>query len=530
MRDADVPCTITKVTPDGTTLTGDDVRASADGTRVVFETGASSIALVDTEADTVEVIASAREPAISADGTFIAYRDLDRVVYRRGFASGSLPLAISGDLTQSGDVGPSISGNGGFVAFRSLGHPDTDEGPAIWRWRVTGDLRTELFSTEDDDAFLSTPIISRENSTVTFTSDANISGGNPDRNLEVFRWSGSVVQVTVSNRDNRVQDINSQGDVFAINSQANWAGDNADGNTELFLFDLRDPPTQIEQVTDIPFPAVGAGGGSLDETGDLVAFRSNRDHGANGAPLPANELFVHRAGVATHRLTDAPTSFPDVLTVPEVTGDGSTVIVGSTRDFGGLNPDNSNEVFAFECAIPSFRDVPVTHTFFEEIEWLAGSGVTGGFADHTFRPGLPVTRQAMAAFLYRMVGSPEFDPPETPSFDDVPLSHPFFPEIEWLADSGVGGGFPDGTFRPTASVSRQAMAAFLFRLVEPVGFVPPGTPSFLDVPLSHTFYEEIEWLVDEGVATGFPDDTFKPGAAVSRQAMAAFLFRLQPLL
>jgi len=41
----------------------------------------------------------------------------------------------------------------------------------------------------------------------------------------------------------------------------------------------------------------------------------------------------------------------------------------------------------------------------------------------------------MAAFLYRLVGSPAFDAPASPSFDDVGLTHPFFDEIEWLVAS-----------------------------------------------------------------------------------------------
>ena len=48
-----------------------------------------------------------------------------------------------------------------------------------------------------------------------------------------------------------------------------------------------------------------------------------------------------------------------------------------------------------------------------------------------------------------------------PSFEDVPVAHPFFDEIEWLASEDIAGGFLDGTYRPGADVTRQAMAAFL---------------------------------------------------------------------
>ena len=91
------------------------------------------------------------------------------------------------------------------------------------------------------------------------------------------------------------------------------------------------------------------------------------------------------------------------------------------------------------------------------------SGITGGFSDGTFKPAAAVTRSSMAAFLYRFAGEPPFVPPVTPSFSDVPTNHAFFLEVEWLADSGVTGGFSNGTFKPGQAVSRQSMAAFLHK-------------------------------------------------------------------
>jgi hypothetical protein len=180
------------------------------------------------------------------------------------------------------------------------------------------------------------------------------------------------------------------------------------------------------------------------------------------------------------------------------------------------------------CVTP-FWDVGVDHQFCGDIEWAALTGVTGGFADSSFRPTNPISRQAMAAFLYRLAGEPAFTPPGTPSFSDVPLTHPFFAEIEWLVAEEIAGGFPDGTYRPAATVTRQAMAAFLYRLAGEPAFTPPGTPSFDDVSASHTFFAEIEWLAEEEIAGGFSDGTFRPSATVSRQASAAFSHRFVDL-
>ena len=174
-----------------------------------------------------------------------------------------------------------------------------------------------------------------------------------------------------------------------------------------------------------------------------------------------------------------------------------------------------------------FRDVAVTSPFWSEIGWLAYFNITTGFNDgYDFRPLSSVSRQAMAAFMYRLVGQPAFTPPATATFGDVSTSHPFYKEIQWLVSTGVTTGYPDNTFRPGASVTRMSMAAFMYRLVGQPAFTPPVFPSFFDVSPSHPFYKEIQWLVTTGVTTGYADGTYRPATNVSRQAMAAFMFRL----
>jgi hypothetical protein len=132
----------------------------------------------------------------------------------------------------------------------------------------------------------------------------------------------------------------------------------------------------------------------------------------------------------------------------------------------------------------------------------------------------------MAAFLQRASGDALPPGPVTPTFSDVPTTHAFYDEIEWMAAEDIAGGFDDGTFRPTAPVSRQAMSAFMVRAAGVLTWPVPGTPTFSDVPTSHLFYDEIEWMADNGVTTGFPDGTYRPTLPVSRQAMSAFLARL----
>ncbi|OWY59980.1 hypothetical protein B7486_71660 [cyanobacterium TDX16] len=116
---------------------------------------------------------------------------------------------------------------------------------------------------------------------------------------------------------------------------------------------------------------------------------------------------------------------------------------------------------------PTYPDVGAAHPFFAEIEWMDQEQITEGYPDGTFRPLDPVSRQAMAAFLHRVAGAPG-PAGAPPYFTDVPNGHPFFADVQWMYQEGVTTGFDDGTFRPGDPVSRQAMAAFLERMADEV--------------------------------------------------------------
>ena len=189
-----------------------------------------------------------------------------------------------------------------------------------------------------------------------------------------------------------------------------------------------------------------------------------------------------------------------------------------------------------------FADVTTGNEFAWHIQLLATQDVVEGYDDGTYRPTSAVSRQAMAAFLFRIgyFGETEYVAPDVSPFTDVATDHPFYAEIAWLAEEGIATGTVVGDrayFRPAEPVSRQAMAAFLYRaggVGEPAVVTGPsavveGSP-FVDVDPSNTFFDEIVWLAESGISTGTvtPEGAlFRPTAPVSRQAMAAFLVRDQ---
>ena len=89
---------------------------------------------------------------------------------------------------------------------------------------------------------------------------------------------------------------------------------------------------------------------------------------------------------------------------------------GSMQELPGADPDGESSARAIndrgwivgtidEQAVlwvpTTFPDVPITHPFFDAIAWMVGAHIASGYGDGNFHPNDPVTRQAVAAFLYR---------------------------------------------------------------------------------------------------------------------------------
>jgi len=185
-----------------------------------------------------------------------------------------------------------------------------------------------------------------------------------------------------------------------------------------------------------------------------------------------------------------------------------------------------------------FADVPTSQKFYREIAWMYTSGMSTGVKQSSgkpkYQPGVGVSREAMAAFLFRLDALKTYRPPSASPFRDIGTGHKFYREIAWMRSSGLSTGIKTSTgtvYDASSSVSREAMAAFLYRLEKPSGYRPPATSPFADVPTSHKFYREIAWMHESKLSTGIKQSSGKPKYApkdpVSREAMAAFLYRLE---
>jgi hypothetical protein len=149
--------------------------------------------------------------------------------------------------------------------------------------------------------------------------------------------------------------------------------------------------------------------------------------------------------------------------------------------------------------------------------------VATGYPDDSFRPTLSITRAQAVSQLYGLLGRPGFegDIPPMP-FTDVPMwvAGP----VIWLHDHEVIDGYPDDTFRPNQPITRGQVARLLYRIAgspDVSGLDPHGLS---DVPA--WVADAVTWLVDGGVLTGYPDQTFRPNAGITRAETIRMLFRM----
>ena len=280
------------------------------------------------------------------------------------------------------------------------------------------------------------------------------------------------------------------------------------------------------------------GGSTVGDFGGGILSTVN-----NGRTVPADEGYAfyqgtsmaapHVAGAAALLLSADPG-----LTAGQVEAtllETARTLPGSCEPHCGPNLLN---ISAAVAAVASpFADVPKTMQFYDEILWMATAGVSTGWTEadgsRTYRPLQSVNRDAMAAFMYRLAGSPGFTPPKKSPFSDVSTSNRFYKEISWLAQERISTGWLENngtkTFRPLQPVSRDAMAAFMYRFAGTPAYEAPGISSFSDVAKNNLFYREISWLASTGISTGWAESngtsTYRHLNPVKRDAMAAFMSR-----
>ncbi len=93
---------------------------------------------------------------------------------------------------------------------------------------------------------------------------------------------------------------------------------------------------------------------------------------------------------------------------------------------------------------------------------------------------------------------------------------------EWI-DEGLAEGYPDGTFRPDESVTRAEFVTWINRAFETPAAATGA--DFTDVPETAWFYDDVSAAVEAGITDGYPDGIFRPQAPITRQEAVLILAR-----
>ena len=134
-----------------------------------------------------------------------------------------------------------------------------------------------------------------------------------------------------------------------------------------------------------------------------------------------------------------------------------------------------------------------------------------------FRPEASLSRAEAVAMLARLSVDGDGNPlytgaAGTGGFSDVSLGDWYAPYVAFAQKYGIASGYPDGTFRPEQPVSRAELVKLLSAFFPQMA----GTVSFPDVPADHGAADVISFAAGQGWVSGYPDGTFQPARSISR--------------
>lgn len=165
-----------------------------------------------------------------------------------------------------------------------------------------------------------------------------------------------------------------------------------------------------------------------------------------------------------------------------------------------------------------FNDVPTTHSMYPEIMYLVDKKLIAQATN--FYPNEIVTREEVAVMIAKAKGLNGKTAIDT-QFKDVKKGNKNSGYIQAAANAGIIRGYTDGTFKPNEKINRGHMATFIARAFD----LPEGDYVFEDVSPNHTAYEAVKQLIAANITTGYDDYTFRPSKSLTRSHIAAFIAR-----
>ena len=174
-----------------------------------------------------------------------------------------------------------------------------------------------------------------------------------------------------------------------------------------------------------------------------------------------------------------------------------------------------------------FADVSSSDWFYNDVRYVYEKGIMDGTGADRFSPNAPLTRAMIVTILYRMAGSPAMS--GASDFKDVDSNKWFAKAVAWAAANGIVNGYGSGLFGPNDPVTREQLAAILYRYAVYGGMtavtLEENLGSFADTAqLSAYAIQAMNWAVGQGLING-SGSNLVPKAQATRAQVAAIIHR-----
>ena len=211
--------------------------------------------------------------------------------------------------------------------------------------------------------------------------------------------------------------------------------------------------------------------------------------------------------------------------VKDVKVNGKSVGAVKTYTIDKLTVSTRIEVEFTDGKLP-FTDVHETDWFYNDVLFVYEEGLFAGTGDTTFSPNAAMTRARLVTVLYRLEGEPAVS--GRSGFSDVTFNSYYEDAVTWAADNGIVNGTSITTFSPNANVTREQMAAILYRYAQYKKYNTAASSSlngFTDqASVSGYATASLEWAVAEKLVNGSAGKLMPTGNA-TRAQVAAILHR-----
>lgn len=203
-----------------------------------------------------------------------------------------------------------------------------------------------------------------------------------------------------------------------------------------------------------------------------------------------------------------------------------------TRTCTRCDATQTRTVDATGCPSEKFTDVNPALWYHDAIDFAVSNGLLVGVTDTTFAPNTPTTRAMLVTVLWRMEGKP--DAGTATKFADVDSNRWYAPAVAWAAENGIVAGVSENSFAPNANVTREQVAAILYRYSRYKGYPTDASGSlerFTDGKnCSNYALPALQWAVGAGILNGMTDGRLAPKGQATRAQIAQMIlkFSTQP--